>query len=627
MAGLNGLSLRVGNSSIRKRCSYSFGVPPEVAGAPGSPAIWGAFPLPAEAKKAAAAWAPRVLAKSSSAISRYANFDGPDTAEVGQPFPIVFALKEQQTEEEKQNQASVKTEPDGDSALTPEGKLAFKLDASKQYWDIDVDLAATGFIAEDGRWTGRIRLPRHGDSEKVRFVLTPRVGTLGQKWMTLRLWHDGQPLGSVSRPIEVTDHASPRSALQPVASRPSPVDAPGKGHPSGLTKTSFGEVKKSTPKVLIDGPPTGSDLEVSIQYDDPDKLGPALLIIRTPRKSGEVVERINTPSSLLDYLEREYERLLSIGDEAESNEKDETKQSKKERLITTTEAIGNNLYREYVPQQLKDAILFLEKNNKLASMQISTNSPIFPWELVFPDKRGNGAKPEFFGIAFRIARWSVRNSISQLEDPVPLLNFAQLHAFAPPYTNETSLPAQQREINSLKQAKGFQLHESNFKSLKLLMGTHIDGFVHFAGHGDYAPTTKKVPLYSIMLSDGVLDPMTWRQMAQNAAFGNPFIFFNACDTGRSRSYGGFVQGWGPVILSTGAGGFLGAMWPLLDNAAADFAQGFYDQLSSSSKDESGVFVADVLRNVRRRFYTTGDPTYLAYVFYGNANLRVSTLSQ
>jgi len=374
------------------------------------------------------------------------------------------------------------------------------------------------------------------------------------------------------------------------------------------------------------GPSNGSDLEVSIQYDDPDKLGPALLIIRTPHKRGEVVERINISPSLLDYLEREYARLLSIGDEAETSEEGTNEQSKKERLITATKAIGNNLYREYVPQQLKDAVLSLESNNELASMQISTNSPIFPWELVFPDKRGDGSEPEFFGIAFRLARWSARNSFSQLEDPVPHLNFVELHAFAPPYTDAISLPAQQREINSLKRARGFQMHDSSFKSLKLLMSAHIDGFVHFAGHGDYEPITKKAPLYSIMLSDGVLDPLTWRQMAQGAAFGNPFVFFNACDTGRSRSYGGFVQGWGPVILSTGAGGFLGAMWPLLDDAAADFAQGFYDELSSS-KDEDGVFVADVLRDVRKRFYTTGDPTYLAYVFYGNANLRVSTPAQ
>ncbi len=163
------------------------------------------------------AWAPLVVENASSGISRYANFDGPETVEVGQPFPIVFVLKEQLTEEEKRNQASVKTEPDAGSALTREGKLALKLDHSKEFWDIDVDLTATGFVARDGRWTGRIRLPRHGDSEKVRFVLTPRAGTLGQKWMTLRLWHEGQALGSVSRPVEVEEHVSPGAAIQPAA--------------------------------------------------------------------------------------------------------------------------------------------------------------------------------------------------------------------------------------------------------------------------------------------------------------------------------------------------------------------------------------------------------------------------
>ncbi len=362
---------------------------------------------------AISAWAPQTVT-SPAAISRYADFDGPDTAEVGQPFPIVFGLKEELTEEEKQSQASVKTAPDAGSTLTSEGKLAFKLDSSKDYWDIDVDLTAAGFKPEDGRWTGRIRLPRHGNSDKLRFVLTPRAGALGQKWMTVRLWHEGRPLGSVSRPIEVAEHASPRPAVEPATLRPRAPEPPAKAQTSGVTRASLGMAPKPMPQLAIGRPSNGSDLEVSIQYDDPDKLGPALLIIRTPHKSGEVVERINTPPSLREYLEREYERIVAIGDEAESNEEAENKQSTKERLITTTEAIGNTLYREYVPEQLKDAILFLEKNNELASVQISTNSPIFPWEIVFPDKRGDGGKPEFFGIAFRLARWSVRTSFSQL---------------------------------------------------------------------------------------------------------------------------------------------------------------------------------------------------------------------
>ena len=103
--------------------------------------------------------------------------------------------------------------------------------------------------------------------------------------------------------------------------------------------------------------------------------------------------------------------------------------------------------------------------------------------------------------------------------------------------------------------------------------------------------------------------------------GNPFYFFNACDTGRSQMLGGFVQGWGPAVLAGGASGFIGGMWPLTDRAAAAFSTDFYGGISTRIKD-GPVYLAEILQDVRREFYQTGDPTYLAYTFYGNANLRI-----
>lgn len=41
-----------------------------------------------------------------------------------------------------------------------------------------------------------------------------------------------------------------------------------------------------------------------------------------------------------------------------------------------------------------------------------------------------------------------------------------------------------------------------------------------------------------------------------------------------------------------------------------------------SRAEKGpVEVADVLRKVRRLFYEEGDPTFLAYVYYGDPDFR------
>jgi hypothetical protein len=110
----------------------------------------------------------------------------------------------------------------------------------------------------------------------------------------------------------------------------------------------------------------------------------------------------------------------------------------------------------------------------------------------------------------------------------------------------------------------------------------------------------------------------WRELVTQPSLGNPFYFFNACQVGRSQSTGGFVQGWGPVLIGSGAGGFIGGQWKLVDFTASQFSVDFYRRLSLASGEH---FLTDILREVRRNFYETGDPTFLAYAFFGNANLR------
>ena len=63
------------------------------------------------------------------------------------------------------------------------------------------------------------------------------------------------------------------------------------------------------------------------------------------------------------------------------------------------------------------------------------------------------------------------------------------------------------------------------------------------------------------------------------------------------------------------------MWPLTDRAAAAFSTDFYGGITARLK-RGPVYLAGILQGVRKRFYETGDPTYLAYTFYGNANLQI-----
>ena len=105
--------------------------------------------------------------------------------------------------------------------------------------------------------------------------------------------------------------------------------------------------------------------------------------------------------------------------------------------------------------------------------------------------------------------------------------------------------------------------------------------------------------------DQALDPTTWRALTfAPHDKGNPFFFFNACDTGRARSLGGFVQGWGPAVLASGASGFIGGMWPLTDQTAASFSTSFYGGIADHLKT-GPVYLAEVLLHTSELARATG----------------------
>lgn len=557
---------------------------------------------------------------ATAGITRFATLEAPETATTARPFPVTFTLNEKRSDDIAVGQASVQVKPADGGAPVPDGRLPLKLDPDREFWDIDVDLSAAGFAVADDRWTTTIRLPRTGDSTPARFVLTPRSTTSGIKWISVRLWHEGRLLGSASRPIEVR---APEPASAPAPSRSMPKQ--------GLLKTpdplapqpsTAAETYAPRPIELLPAASSpATDLDVLIEYDNPDTLGPGRIVIRTPHRRGEVSARINTPPALRTYLEKEYARFVKLGSEAQEPGSNKSPAF----AVNAVRAVGATLYREYVPEPLKEAIQSLSAQGKLLSIQISSNSPVMPWEIVLPDRRPGTGRPEFLGITYRLARWSLRSDFKHLEDPIHDLSLSELHALAPSYKGADQLPAQRRELDALRRLKGFRLHKDDFAALQGLMRTKISGVVHFLGHGEYAPGSTGDALYSIKLADRDVDPATFQELARQATIGNPFFFFNACNVGGSRSYGGFVQGWGPVVLASGASGFVGGQWLLLDEAAADFSKAFYDRLGHTNGTH-GLFVADVLREIRRRFYETGDPTFLAYAFYGSANLQIKTLA-
>ena len=174
----------------------------------------------------------------------------------------------------------------------------------------------------------------------------------------------------------------------------------------------------------------------------------------------------------------------------------------------------------------------LKARDKLHSIQITSNSPVLPWELVRPEA-ADGTPDGFLGINYRLARWAPRSTAGQVDRPLDRLAFTGVATVAPAYDNNLELPFQKVEVDALSKLAGFRLVDGDFGSFEKMVGEVSTGFIHFSGHGEVNDPGTGSPVFAIQLLDQALDPTTWRALTfAPHDKGNPFFFFNACDTGR-----------------------------------------------------------------------------------------------
>ncbi|MBX3530554.1 MAG: CHAT domain-containing protein [Rhizobiaceae bacterium] len=536
------------------------------------------------------------------AIERFPTLDAPAQAAVGAEIEVLVALTEEQFTPD------VTVRPGAETAVTAEGALAIaNLPESEDGWLLHVDLVATGFeVVEGGKWVEEMRLNRHGDSDYVRYRLRalPISGEARPGRIQARFNLGGRYLGSVSRPITIV--AAPAGA---------PAHAP--------ASFAAASVPLAGPVALEGGEDEDYDLNIVVRYDDPVALGRAVVTFMSDHTAPSE-EVIYTSPDLQNWLEGEYRRLSALGGLRGATSlaaPTRPQGSSREIVEAVASGLGRQLYDTQMPQRFKALFWHLKDQDKLRSIQITSNSSTIPWELVKPVRPDGSGTDEFLGVGYRLARWSLRDTPGQIDVPRERLPFSGIAAIAPPYEGGAFLPSQQREVDALSQIPGFRQLGGDFGAVRDMLSAGGESFIHFSGHGEISQPGAGLPTFSIRLSDVLLDPATWQAIALPGT-GSNFYFFNACDTGRSDRIGGFVQGWGPALLQSGASGFIGGMWPLPDASAADFSAAFYATLSARLRD-GPVHLADVLREVRGRFHETGDPTYLAYTYYGNANLRIT----
>ena len=469
---------------------------------------------------------------------------------------------------------------------TSDGKLVLALPPTQEgSWKLDVVLSAPGLQFTRGSAISSISLPRQGDATSAIFYVKagPKAVANGVVHVLATFAYNGGYLARIGRDIQITS-ATPALASATPPSRP-------------IVKVS-GPIA-DTGATFSPGVPQ-PDLTLIIKGDG--------IIVLSPHIGGDS-GTLKDAKGFSEWLAQHSPASAGRGSELVATPENRDR----------AEGFGEQLYDNYAPDVFKRAFwaLVRTQGKNFRTIQIYSDNPDIPWELMRPVREDGTGRQNFLGIDYSVARWHMTDGLMR-ERPPYSETISKMFVIAPHYTGSRTLDAEATETQGLARLSGYSAVTGNMNALRTLFHNPPQGIVHFAGHGELSATRGD---YEILLEDGELDTSTWRGMAQADPSAHTFFFFNACDVGQAKHSGNFVDGWGPAVLEKGASGYIGALFPVNDQIAARFSVFFY-QLLQQEMQVGPADVSEALQHTRREIYqSTGDPTALAYVLYGDTNLR------
>jgi hypothetical protein len=308
-------------------------------------------------------------------------------------------------------------------------------------------------------------------------------------------------------------------------------------------------------------------------------------------------------------------RTLLLAEETADSSAGET------TLAEQLRSMGDLMYRFFVPDPIQR--LLAESDS---SFSITTNDLELPWELMHDGddflcvKRPVGRMP--MGRAFP-------RKVRMRERVADRIAFLLVHA--DPVGN---LPSAEAEVRSIERALTDRWQKRI--EIKTLIGPQTTGgalnqallegtfdVIHYAGHAAFE--SKNPDLSGLVLHD---HEVFFAQKIQSMVEGQPLVFLNACESSRTQNEQELqltdylaepAEGLASAFVYGGALGCIGALWPVYDQGAADFAVEFYNRLLE------GSFVGEALRLARKeiREQRPDEVTWASYILYGDPTFRLA----
>ena len=262
---------------------------------------------------------------------------------------------------------------------------------------------------------------------------------------------------------------------------------------------------------------------------------------------------------------------------------------------------GTILWNEFIPEPLKN--FFWEHRSQFSRLTVITKDDALPWELLYP--LGPDFEDEGFLVdQMEVARWTFGPS-------APLQLSAKNPRFVLPDSNLDSAKAEVEQLRGIiPHANDAALLQTQAELLRELNEGGEFDTLHFACHNrflrdsandSYIEMDNRSRFSSVYLRNR----RRWKPRA-------PLVFLNACrGAGQGASYTR-SSGWATSFLERGAGAFISSLWEVRDESAARFAAAFYQSLCG------GKTMGEAIRDGRNEIKDgAGDPTWLAYSFYGD----------
>ena len=308
-----------------------------------------------------------------------------------------------------------------------------------------------------------------------------------------------------------------------------------------------------------------------------------------------------------------------------------------EEIVEMVEKIGYDLYREIIPKKLREEFWRL-RSEEIRTLLISSEETWIPWEIIKPSEGGEHL--DFLCMEYRLGRQLITEEEKDREaetrlldrlfdfvsDPVRDLYVPKAAAVTVATSYVEGAPDLQAADEDLKTLENLfetktsdfiKLPEAGYRDFKKLLDKESFGLFHFAGHGDLGSSSDQADLH---LADRGVGPSFLSGPVQHKLRKDrPLVFLNACNAARPSGSLMRLEGWAERWLGEcGAGAFIAPLLSVRDKRAAELARRFYGYIGR------GQTLGEAVQRTRLdlRAQQPGDPTWLAYSFFGHPEAKV-----